>query len=81
MKEVMLQLKSKFFLSFLLALPIDNLAIAGRPATIQAMAMNLGANQYTSPKFGAKACFMVAGNITTSVNKGRWAGPMSGLFI
>ena len=58
-----------------------SLAIVGGPATAWAMALNLGANQYTGPTFSAKACFMVAGNITTSVNKGRWAGPMSGLFI
>ena len=34
------------------------------------MALNPGANQYT-----------VAGNTTTSVNKGSWAGPMSGLIL
>ena len=56
-------------------------AIVGGPAAIQAMALNLGANQNTGPTFSDKACFMVAGNITTSVNKGRWAGPMSGLLI
>ena len=47
----------------------------------QAMALNLGTNQYTGPAFSAKACFMVAGNITTSVNKGRQAGPMTSLLI
>ena len=46
-----------------------------------AMALNLGANQYTGPTFSAKACFIVAGDITTSVNKGRRAGPMSGLLF
>ena len=46
------------------------------------MALNPGANQYTHPAFSAKVCLMlaaVAGGITTSVNKGRQAGPMSGL--
>ena len=33
------------------------------------------------PPYSTKACFMVAGNITTSVNKGRQAGPMSGLHF
>ena len=41
-----------------------------------ALALNPGANQYT----GATVCFMVVGNITTTVKKGRRAGPMSGLF-
>ena len=58
-----------------------SLAIVGRLATALAMALNLGANQYTGPAFSAKACFMVVGNITTSVNKGRRARPMSGLLI
>ena len=55
-------------------------AIVGWQATAWAMALNPGANQYTGPAFSAKACFMVDGNITTSVNKARWAGPMSGLL-
>ena len=55
-------------------------AIVGRMAAAWAMALNPGANQYTGPEFSAKACFMVADNITTSVNKGRWAWPMSGLL-
>ena len=43
-----------------------------------------GANQYTGPACGAKKCFIApaaAGNITTTVNKGRWAGPMSSLLL
>ena len=55
-----------------------SLAIVARQDAIQAMALNPGANQYTGPAFSAKACFMVAGDITTSVKKG---GPMSGLLI
>ena len=31
------------------------------------------------PAFSAKTCFLLAGDITTSVNKGRQARPMSGL--
>ena len=44
--------------------------IVGGQAIAWAMALNPGANQYTGPAFSAKACFMVAGNITTGVNKG-----------
>ena len=33
------------------------------------MALNLGANQCTGPSFSAQACFMVAGNITTSMER------------
>ena len=55
--------------------------IVGMPAAAWATALNLRANQYTGPKFSTKACFMVAGDITTSVNKGRRAGPMSDLLI
>ena len=58
-----------------------SLAIVGGPPTTWAMALNPGANQYTGPTFSAKACFMEAGNVTSSVNKGRRAGPMSSLFI
>ena len=54
---------------------------AGGPAAAWAMVLNPGANQYTGPAFSAKDCFMVADNITTSVNKGRRAGPMSSLLI
>ena len=57
------------------------LAIVGSPTSDWAMALNPGANQYTGPAFSIKACFMVAGAITTSVNKGRWAVPMSGLLV
>ena len=46
-----------------------------------AMALNPGPDQYTGPAFSAKACFMVAGDITNTVNKGNWAGPMSSLLI
>ena len=56
-------------------------AIVGGPSAVWEMALNAGENQYTDPAFSAKACFMVSGNITTNVNKGRWAGPMSGLLI
>ena len=45
------------------------------------MALNPGANQYTGHAFSTKACFMVAGDRTTSVNKGKRAGPMSDLHI
>ena len=45
------------------------------------MALNLGANQYTGPAYSTKAYFMEAGNITTTVNKGRQAWPMSDLLI
>ena len=43
----------------------------------------MGANQYTCPTCRAKVCFIVAtgaGDITTTVNRGRLAGPMSGLL-
>ena len=33
------------------------------------MALKLGANQCTGPSFSAQACFMVAGNITTSMER------------
>ena len=48
------------------------------------MALNLGANQYTGPACGTKKCFIAAaaaGNITTTVNKGRRARPMSSLLL
>ena len=48
---------------------------------VWSVALNPGANQYTGPVFSAKACFMVAGDITTSINKARWTGPMNGLLI
>ena len=40
-----------------------------------------GGKSIHCPAFSAEACFMVAGDIITSVNKGRRAGPMSGLLI
>ena len=46
--------------------------------------LNLGANQYTGPACGTKKCFIgaaAAGDITTTVNKGRQAGSMSSLLI
>ena len=46
----------------------------------QLLALNQGANQNTGPACGAKKCFIaaaVAGDITTIVNKGRQAGPLS----
>ena len=46
-----------------------------------AMALKPAANQYTGPAFSTKACFMVVGDITASVNKGRRVGPMSSLLI
>ena len=52
-------------------------AIVGGPASAWAMALNPGANQYTGPAFSTKACFLVAGDITTSVNKGRQAGDIT----
>ena len=48
------------------------------------LALNLGVNLYTCPTYSAKVCFIVAtvaGNITTSVNTGRQAGPMSGVLL
>ena len=39
------------------------------PAAIQAMALNPGAYQYTGHAFSSKACFMVAGDLTTNVNE------------
>ena len=52
--------------------------MAGRP-----LVLNPGANQYTGPACGTKKCFIAAaasGDITTTVNKGRQAGPMSSLL-
>ena len=46
--------------------------------------LNSRANQYTGPTRGAKKCFLAAaavGDITTTVNKGRWGGPMSSLLL
>ena len=48
------------------------------------MALNIGANQYSCPTYSAKVCFIAAtatGDITTTVNRGRLAGPMSGLLV
>ena len=48
------------------------------------LALNLGVNQYTGPACGAKKCFIAAaaaGNITTTINKARQAGPMSSLLL
>ena len=56
------------------------LAIVGRPAT----GAECGANQYTCPAYGAKKCFIAAaraGDITTSVNKGKRARPMISLLF
>ena len=53
-------------------------------AVVGGLVLNLGANQYTDTACGAKKCFVVAavaGNITTTVNKGRQAGPMSSLLF
>ena len=38
------------------------------------MVLTQGANQYIGPSYSVKACYVVAGDITTSVNKGRQAG-------
>ena len=38
-------------------------------------------NQYTGTTFSTTACSLLAGNVTTSVNKGRRAGPMKGQLI
>ena len=40
--------------------------MVGWPAAGWAMALNLGANQYTGPAFSAKACFMVAGMLVST---------------
>ena len=48
------------------------------------MVLNTGATQYTCPTYSTKVCFIVAtvaGNITTSVNKGIWDGSMNGLLL
>ena len=48
------------------------------------LALNLGANQYTDLQCGTKKCFIVAAapdKITTTVNKGRQARPMSNLLL
>ena len=45
------------------------------------MVLNPGANQYTCPAYSAKVCFMAAGDITTSVYKGRQARAMGGLLL
>ena len=37
-----------------------------------------GSKSIHCPTSSAKACFMVAGDITTSLDKGRRVGPMSG---
>ena len=50
----------------------------------QPLALNQGANQNTGHACGAKKCFIAtaaAGNITTTVNKGRRARPMSRLLL
>ena len=50
----------------------------------QLLALNVGANQYTCPTYSTKKCFIVAaaaGDITTTVNRGKWAGPMSSLLL
>ena len=58
-----------------------SLAVVGGPAA----GAESWANQYTGPACGAKKCFIAAaaaaGNITTTVYKGRWAGPMSSLLL
>ena len=41
------------------------------------MVLNPGANQYTCPAHSKKGCFMVVGDITTTVNKGTWDGQMT----
>ena len=45
------------------------------------MAPNPGANQYTGPANSTKVCLIAAGDITTTVNKGKWAMSMSDLFL
>ena len=47
------------------------MAIVDRPATGYSHGAESRANQYTGPACSAKVCFMVVGNITTVVNKGR----------
>ena len=44
------------------------------------LVLNPGANKYTHPACSAKVCFIAAtaaGDITTTVNRDRQAGPMS----
>ena len=57
------------------------MAVVGGPAA----GAESWANQYTGPACGAKKCFIAAaaaaGNITTTVYKCRWAGPMSSLLL
>ena len=48
------------------------------------LALNAGATQYTCPVYSVKKCFIaaaVAGDITTTVNTGRQAGPKSSLLL
>ena len=47
----------------------------------QPLALYLGANPYTGPACGANKCFIAAGYITTTINQGRRAGPMSSLLL
>ena len=58
-----------------------SLDVVGGLAAILAMTLHPGANQYTEPTYSVKVCFMVAFDITTTVNKGRQAWPMRGLLL
>ena len=58
----------------------SSLAIVGGPAA----GAESGVNQYTGPSCGTQKCFIAdaaAGDITTTVNKGKRAGPMSSLLL
>ena len=53
--------------------------MAGQPLGAES-----GGKSIRSPAYSVKVCFIVAtvaGNITTSVNRGRQAGPMSGVLL
>ena len=58
-----------------------SLAIVGVRAAALGNCTEPGGKSIHWPTFSAKACFMVAGNIITSINKGRRATPMSGLLM
>ena len=50
----------------------------------KSLALNVGTNQYTCPAYSAKKCFIATaarGDITTTVNRGRRAGPISSLLL
>ena len=57
------------------------MTVVGGPASVYNQGPESGANQYPGPTYSAKVYVMVVGNITTTVNKGRWAGRANEQFI